>query len=184
MHWRVVSLVSFFSALIVLWLFYELGMFSYTKTMAADEKGQLTAESLDSLNKMLQEKSKSLTDKEEQLQRKEQTLAEKEKFLFDQLNRYEKVIQNLKTKLSELETKKDDRMSSFRSIYEKMESKKASKILDQMDTQLAAKILAGMRQEKAADIMGKMSQDKAKVITERYLSSIQNISSLVNETQK
>ena len=55
----------------------------------------------------------------------------------------------------------------FRGLYEKMESKKAAKILESMDVDLSNKIIASMKQDKAADIMSKMLPEKARLITER-----------------
>jgi flagellar motility protein MotE (MotC chaperone) len=60
-------------------------------------------------------------------------------------------------------------VESFRGVYEKMEAKRAAKILDEMDLTLSSQILGGMRGERAAEILSQMSPDKARLITERYL---------------
>ena len=68
---------------------------------------------------------------------------------------------------------KDARAESFKAMYEKMDSKKAAKVLEEMDVNLANQILTGMKQDKAAEIMSKMSTATAKAITEKTLAKRQ-----------
>ena len=63
----------------------------------------------------------------------------------------------------------DRRVLAFKSVYEKMEAKKAAKVLEEMDITLANQILTDMKQERAADILGKMPAEKARLITEKTL---------------
>lgn len=201
-----------FTIAVTLWMSFELGLLSFGSLEAAEEKKPI-------LEKAVEVKSPnpngsdvspvSLSDEALGVRAKE--LSEKEEFLKKQSEYYERVIVELKEKLTvlvkenkqklskteegfegklkekenewknqlakkdselsnlkkELETWKDARAELFRGLYEKMESKKAAKILESMDVDLSNKILASMKQDKAADIMSKMVPEKARLITER-----------------
>jgi flagellar motility protein MotE (MotC chaperone) len=225
---------------VTVWMSFELGLLSFGKLEAAEErkpakevKTESKLESKPEKETKLELKSESKAEKEaklvtppteekpvsqhsdETLSEREKQLVEKEEFLKKQSEYYEKVILELKEKLSaqikmgkqnvaqsestlkqktnqleiewksklekkdseiadlqkELSTWKDARAELFRGLYERMESKKAAKILETMDLDLSNKIIAGMKQDKAAEIMSKMMPDKAKLITEKTFSA-------------
>ena len=178
-------------------LCYELGLMSDLTLFAADEKsqGNLTPavarqDRRDDANLKremeLSGKERELSDKEgvlrEQAKRTENTIAMLQKKLEQKdvemkqklstkdeetrikLNVKQKEIHRLKTEMSRL---RDERAENYKIIYEKMEPKRAAKILDEMDTGLAWQILSGMNRERAAEILGAMSSEKARLITER-----------------
>jgi len=172
---------------VCLWLAYELDAFS-TKEVIASEKPESTSvgnesAAIASLHKSLQMKERELKQKEEALGRQERALAEKEKILAQQMDRYEKIIRELKNKAGELEGIKDARLESFRTVYEKMDPKKASKILEEMDVGMAAGIIGGMKGDRAAEILSNMSSEKARMVTERYVGKRTgaSVSTKVNE---
>lgn len=174
--WRLTSLFVFLSMLVSIWLLAELGVFSSAPVMASEKAEHPAAASsetsIDEYQKTLIEKNKLLEKRETELNKRETSVAEKEKLVSQQLNRYEGIIQELKTKLAELETTKASQAESFRQIYEKMDPKKAARILDDLELGLTSQIIAGMKQEKAAEILGQMSKEKARQVTERYLSRL------------
>jgi len=249
-HYLKLSALFFvFTMAVTVWMSFELGLLSFGKLEAAEEskpaKEVKTESKLESKPEKetkpeLKSESKAETKAEkeaklvtppteekpvsqhsdETLSEREKQLVEKEEFLKKQSEYYEKVILELKEKLSaqikmgkqnvaqsestlkqktsqleiewksklekkdseiadlqkELSTWKDARAELFRGLYERMESKKAAKILETMDLDLSNKIIAGMKQDKAAEIMSKMMPDKAKLITEKTFSA-RNLSS-------
>lgn len=249
-HYLKLSALFFvFTMAVTVWMSFELGLLSFGKLEAAEEskpaqeiKNDAKSESkvekeakpeskVDAKPEAKAEKEAKLVappadekqivkNSDESLSEREKQLVEKEEFLKKQSEYYEKVILELKEKLSaqikmgkqnlsqsestlkqktnqleidwkskmekkdfeiaelqkELTTWKDARAELFRGLYEKMESKKAAKILETMDLDLSNKILAGMKQDKAAEIMSKMMPEKAKLITEKTFSS-RNLSS-------
>ena len=78
-----------------------------------------------------------------------------------------KMDSELKVALGDLKNLKDSRADAFRSIYEKMEPKKAAKIMNEMDLDLVHKILASIKQDSAAEILSLMTAEKAKIVTEK-----------------
>jgi len=129
------------------------------------------------LGNLAKENKQKMSKSEEGFEGK---LKEKEKSWNAQLAKKDSEILVLK---KELDTWKDARAELFRGLYEKMESKKAAKILETMDLDLSNKILAGMKQDKAAEIMSKMMPDKARLITEKTFSNRELSSQKVNQPQ-
>lgn len=130
-----------------------------------------TASDLQELHAKLKERAKALDTREAEIQAKETELKDKQEFLQQQLGKYEATLGKLRQELKSLEAARDEKVSAFRQVYEKMESKKAARILDELDSELASRILAGMKQQQAAEILGKMDPEKARRITKRFLSS-------------
>lgn len=195
-----------------------------TATVMVSAKETVDKKAIDSAITTNLDKNSDQNSQEQMLSQREKQLSDKEEFLKKQSEYYEKVIMELKEKLTnqakdnkvnsaktessfsqkcsqkeaewkeklgkkevdnialqkELSTWKDARAELFRGLYEKMESKKAAKILETMDVDLSNKILAGMKQDKAAEIMSKMAPEKARLITEktfpaRGLSSLDKV---------
>lgn len=139
---------------------------------------------------------KSVEEREKEISMREQAMSEqvvRHKKYIDQLIEEHKKEQKAKSeKIRELEiklssmikekkieiekiTKKNEeqqieRRSQFLSIYEKMEPKRAAKILENIERKIASEIISEMRPQRAAEILGKMSPDTAKEITENSLS--------------
>lgn len=124
----------------------------------------------------LKDRDKRLADREAQIETKERDLKEKQTFLQQQLGKYEATLAKLRLELKSLEETKEGKIAAFRQVYEKMEAKKAARILDDMDPDLTSKILAGMKQQQAAEILAKMDPEKARRITKRFLSSVNKTS--------
>ena len=177
---------------------------SMKKNEAELKKSSVEIASNKTTNDSLSEREKQLVEREEFLKKQseyyEKVILELKEKMADQakLNKegLNKNEASFKEKLAkkdseisalqkELHTWKDARAELFRGLYEKMDSKKAAKILEAMDTDLSNKILAGMKQDKAAEIMSKMAPDKAKVITEKTFSDreIGSLSNKVNTSQ-
>jgi flagellar motility protein MotE (MotC chaperone) len=163
--WRWFSLFTMMTFAVVGWLVYELGFFS--NNVVASERPE--PENPDTLQQSLREKSKQLQERELRLAKRESDLNEKERILGQQMARYERIIKDLKGKVTELDLLKDERLTQFRQVYEKMDPKKAAKIVEEMNGDLAVEILEGMKGDRAADILGHMAPGKAKLLTERSL---------------
>lgn len=154
------------------WLAYELGLIAYTKGGATDtlkvEPG-LAASSVEA--------------REAEISRREREVNEREKVLQEQLSRSEKVMEELQNKrreleslraaqkntLQEFEALKNKQAEHFVLIYDKMEPKKAARIMDDMGQKLASSILAAIRPDRAAEILSRMQSDRARLLTEKYL---------------
>lgn len=67
------------------------------------------------------------------------------------------------------ESQNIEKKNQFLSIYEKMEPKKAAKIIETLDRKLASEVVSEMKAPRAAEILGKVSAEVAKEITELSL---------------
>ncbi len=74
-----------------------------------------------------------------------------------------------------------NRVVQLRDVYEKMDPKRAGKILDEMNVDLATEIVRGMKRERAADILARMSTEKARKISEKIGERTSKVS--VNDVQ-
>jgi len=164
--WRLVFIIISSTLLVTCWLGYELGLILPNQVHASDKP-----DALESLQQSIQEKEKSLETREEALTHREQMLADKEKILAEQIDRYEKVIVELRSKVAVSDSAKEAKVSSFRKVYEKIEPKKSAKILDEMEIGLASQIIGGMQGDKAAELLGQMSPERARVLTEKIIGS-------------
>lgn len=201
-----------FTLVVTVWMSFELGLLSFGNLEAAEESKPVNEKSPTDQPQTTPNPAVPVKPSaDDSLGARAKELSEKEEFLRKQSEYYEKVIIDLKEKISalakenkqkiskseesfdqrlknketewknqlakreseisglkkELDTWKDARAELFRGLYEKMESKKAAKILESMDVDLSNKIIASMKQDKAADIMSKMLPEKARLITER-----------------
>jgi flagellar motility protein MotE (MotC chaperone) len=123
------------------------------------------------LHELLKDREKKLADREKQISEKENELKEKQAFLEQQLGKYEATVARLQGELKALEKSKDDKVSAFQQVYEKMEAKKAARILDSLDPDLTGRILSGLKQKQAAEILSLMDPEKARLITKRSFAS-------------
>lgn len=176
--WRIFVIVVTLTLGVGLWLGYELGV---VPGAVASEKPDAGT---DKRAQFVQEKEKQNLQKENDLKRREAALVEKERLLGQQLGRYEKVIGELRSKVTALETSQNARVDNFRQVYEKMEAKKASKVLDGMEIGLASQIIGGMKNKQAAEILSAMSPERARQITEKFLGKRNLASKEVNEVTK
>lgn len=135
---------------------------------AAEPKSQEMVE----LFNQLREKEKSLAAREAALEVKLRDLDDRQKIMKEQLGKYENVIGKLRFDLKSLESSRKDKVLAFQQVYEKMEPKKAARILDDLDSDLVVKVLTGMRQQQVAEILSKMDPEKARRITKKLLSSL------------
>lgn len=175
--WKTLSILFTLTLCVCGWLAYEVGALG-GKRIEASEKQDLQNEGL---QKEMSDRNKKLDEREAELKKREKSLEEKERILAQSVGQYEKVIRELRARVEEADSAIDKRAESMRQIYEKMDPKKASKILDEIDVALAAAILGGMRNERAADILGRMSQEKARLVTEKYVGKQSREISKVNE---
>jgi flagellar motility protein MotE (MotC chaperone) len=120
---------------------------------------------------VLKEREKKVAEREVALDKKEKDLEDRQKILQAQLGKYENVLGKLRSDLKTLESAREEKVAAFRQVYEKMESKKAARILDDLDVDLVSRVLGGMKQQQAAEILSKMDPEKARRITKRALSS-------------
>jgi flagellar motility protein MotE (MotC chaperone) len=183
--WKVFTLCIALSIGLVLWLGYEVG--AVFPRVEAAETAPATKEAGDksvasAVEQAYQERDKALKQRQENLDRREQMLMEKDKILSTQVERYEKIISEYKSRLVEQDAERKSRTDSARQVYEKMEPKRAAKILEQMDLSVATSLIIGMRGEKAAGILSLMSPERARNITERYLGR-KIASSKLNESK-
>jgi len=114
-------------------------------------------------------REKAMKQKEEKLQNKERELADKEALIVDQVKRTEQTLVDLRAKIQLLEAQAEERTKSFSQVYEKMEPKRAAKILEDLNLDIASTLLNGMKKDKAAEILSKMSASKARFITEKMV---------------
>lgn len=185
-HYRLVSLTLLgLSFGLVLYIANELDLLGYTEGSASDqpvaEKQDITDQEvqLKRRERVLNEKEgilkdqltryeKLIVDLRTKLEKKEKeyqaTLADKERNYKTEIASLEKQNKELK---AQQEKTAQQRSETYHLIYEKMDSKKAAKILDEMEVSTATSILENVKQEKAADILSKMSSERARLITER-----------------
>lgn len=141
------------------------------KQVEAAPAATSTEKDIEALHALLKDREKKMAERELQIETKERELNEKQVFLEQQLGKYEATVTRLRGELKSLEAARDEKVSAFRQIYEKMEAKKAARILDDMDVELSSKVLGGMKQSQAAEILSKMDPEKARRITKRFLAS-------------
>ncbi|MEZ4750111.1 MAG: hypothetical protein R3B54_05625 [Bdellovibrionota bacterium] len=134
-----------------------------------DGKQEEEFQELHRLRKSLQTRERALTGRENVVERKEKEVQEKERILQVQIARYEKIIKDLNQKLAGARRYEEERVAALKSIYERMEPKRAAKVLNKMDTESVASLLADMRKEQAAEILGRMTSNHAKEVSERLL---------------
>jgi len=161
----------FFVALsigVAYWLAQEMGVLGYTPAVASE--GSETHEGIESLAKSIQERTKLLEEKEGEINRRERSVQDKETVFQQQIERYEKIIQEQKKKIASLEALNNSKVEGFRRLYEKMEPKKVAQILEEMEPELVAELLGEMRAQVSVEILGKLSTKKARLLTEKYLS--------------
>ncbi len=156
------------TALVTVWLFYEVGLLKFSHLSAAEKPAAETG--VESLQRTVQEREKGVNEKEEAVTRREAAVADKEAALAEQIKSYEKTIHELRQRLDTAEAKPDQHPDEFLSIYEKMEAKRAAKVFEKLDVTVATKFLKKMSSGRAAEILGLMPAEKAKAITERHLS--------------
>lgn len=160
------------SLALTLFLSYELGLLGFTPVAASEGEPPAAAETgegIESLNRSLQERTKQLEDKEAELTRRERSVRDKEVVFAQQLDRYEKIIQELKTKVAKLEAMNLAKVDAYRKLYEKMEPKKVAAIFEEMDPYLVSEILVAMKSQTSVDIMAKMPTAKVRLLTEKFL---------------
>jgi flagellar motility protein MotE (MotC chaperone) len=149
------------------WLSHELDLFaSSSDPAAAKAQG-----SVEAISKQLDDRAKALDKREADLKKRERELGEKQGVMTTQIARYEKEIESQRARLKHLETLEDTRTEEFRHVYERMDPKKAAKILGDLDVGMAGRIISGMKQEHAAEILSEMASYKARLITEKILSN-------------
>ncbi len=170
--WRLVTIIITSTLLVTCWLGYELGLVLPNQVQAADKP-----DSLESLQQSIEEKQRAFESREEALSHREQVLVDKEKLLNAQIDRYEKVISELRSRVSDSDTAKEAKLGSFRKVYEQMEPKKSAKILNEMELGLATQIISGMIGARAAEILGMMAPERARLLTERILGNRRVVSS-------
>lgn len=141
-----------------------------TEAKSAADATPSAPPSNDSLAKVLSESKKAIAEREVALAARDGQLAEREALVQRQMDRYEGVIQKLRTEIDTLKKELSDRQDAFRSVYSKMEPKKAARILDEMDVPLATRILTALKQTQAAEILSQMSPGKAREVTASVLS--------------
>lgn len=104
-----------------------------------------------------------------ELARREREVADKQAIFAVEAGRYEKMIQSLQKKVSDLDALNSSKAEGFRQLYEKMDTKKVASILEEIEPPLAGEILGAMKPNKAAEIMSKMSNARVRLITEKFL---------------
>lgn len=163
---RVSGLFIGLTALVSVWLFYEIGLLKFGRLAAAEgpENG------VETIQRSVQEREKGLKDREEEITRRESALADKEAALNEQIKSYEKTIQELRGRLETVEIKPEQKTDEFQTIYERMEAKRAAKIFEKLDVAVATRFLKKMSAGRAAEILGLLPADRAKAITERHLT--------------
>lgn len=164
---KVSGLFMGMTALVSVWLMYEVGLLKFSQVSAAEKAPETSVETI---QRSVQEREKGVKEKEEVMIRREAAIADKEAALADQMKNYEKTIQELKAKLEVTENKREEKPDEFLSIYEKMEAKKAAKIFEKLDLPVATKFLKKMAAGRAAEILGLMPAERARQITERHLN--------------
>lgn len=164
--WRISGLFALLSVVVLGWLISELGLVSFTRANA----GEQAPATVESLRSDLESQGAKLAERQRDLDRREKALADKEQAMVVQMAEYEKVVGDLRAKLAEAEKKQKTVESSFVQIYERMEPKRAARILDELEIDLAVNILRSIRAPVAAEILGNMSSQRAKLITEKQLT--------------
>jgi flagellar motility protein MotE (MotC chaperone) len=190
-YWALTLIFMTLSVLTAGWACQELGIWDDSLLFAADKpEAKATAKSDEKKgrDRELALKEKELADREsivnDQLKRTDtvieelkQKLAAKDdvmkKKLAEQEAEFHKKLAakdaELKRVKRELSSAKDQRAENYKTVYEKMDPKRAAKILDDMDISLSTQIIGDMKQDKAAEILAKMTPEKARQITEHPL---------------
>ena len=163
--WKIFALLTLSIATVFAWMCAELGFFGSMPVYAKEQQVEVGTE----VRKNFDNREKGLRQREEIISRKEREVSDREKLLAQQISRYEKVIQELTGRVGELENLRADKADSFRGVFEKMESKKASKILEEMDPKVAGAVVSSLKKDKAGDILSAMAPEKARAIAEFVL---------------
>lgn len=175
--WPVMTFFMGASLCVAGWAALELGLFESHPVLAA-EKGELAG--IETLQRNLTDRLASLDEKEKSIAAREKELADKERLMQEHLAKMEKLLEKTRLELEEAREARakleaaakvevavpQDTTLEYKKIYERMEPKQASGILDGLDTPLAARILAAMSQARAAEVMGKMNVDRARKVTQ------------------
>lgn len=193
-HYWVSGFFLTLTVLVIGWLCFEMNILGSTNVIAAENTpvdNEQTSE-YNAREQIIQQKERGLQDREVVLKEhasqyekslselnkkfKAQETANKQKLEAKEAEYKQKLAQKdeeIKKLKNELAKVKDARAESFKAMYEKMDAKKAAKVLEEMDVNLANQILTGMKQDKAAEIMSKMTTATAKAITEKTLAKRQ-----------
>lgn len=175
--WPVMTFFLGASVCVAGWAAFELGFLDGHSVMAA-EKGDLAG--IETLQRNLNDRLITLDEKEKSIAAKEKDLADKERLMKEHLAGVEKTLEKTRQELQEAREAKSkleaslkvaseapvDTSVEFKKVYERMEAKQASGILDGLETPLAARILTSMNQARAAEVLGKMNVDRARKITQ------------------
>lgn len=174
---RLSALFMTLSIFTTLFLSYELGLLGFTRGVASEGPETTTSESgaevgadgIESLNRSLSERAKVLDEKEADITRRERTLKDKEVVFSQQLDRYEKIIQELKTKIAKLESLNVSKVEAYQKLYEKMDPKKVAQIFEEMDPYLVSEILIALKPQTSVEILAKMPNKHVRLLTEKFL---------------
>lgn len=205
-YWQVSIFFLFLSLVTAGWACLELGFWDENLLFAAEnavEKSVSTStpeeKAARNRDRDLMLKEKEIADREtilnDQLKRTDGVMSEMKKKLAAKDDEMKKRLgeqeaefnrklaqkeSELKRVKRELASARDSRAQNYKSVYEKMDPKKAAKILDEMEISLSTQIIGDMNQSRAAEILAKMSPERARQITERPLRKAGRVSQ-VNE---
>lgn len=158
---------------LTLWIAREVGLFSYTKVDAAEPVTQAQSTQAQPPSA---ETANLLAAREEAIRKKEQELNEREALLNEQVKRYDRLLNERAAQSAQRERTiaSENSKNEVSMVYEKMDPKKAAKILENLDVSYTSQILKSMKQDRAADILSRISAGKAKLITERLFAMKSN----------
>jgi flagellar motility protein MotE (MotC chaperone) len=166
---RILVLFCSLSVLTAVWLSIELG-FLTPSAFTQDTTPVSATVDFDKIKKQISEKESKLQKREQAIETKERELSDRENLVRQQLDGYEKKIQELKTEISGLKKNQEEKNIGMVQVFEKMEPKRSAKILDEMDLETATKLIISMKQQRAAEILSSMQPSRAKAITAKSMA--------------
>ena len=132
-------------------------------------KSGMDETALESLHQSLKNREKELNERLAKLEKQEEAFKSQNQLVTSQVSAYQKEIERLRAENKRLQKKKVEKNVSLSKVYEKMDPKKAAKILDGLNVSLSVQILSDLNPSKAAEILGRMSSQKAKSATEALM---------------
>ncbi len=142
-------------------------------TFASLSPGHLAAAD-DDLLLLIQKKQRELKEREDALARQEERLKALRQDLDERMAKYEKLLEQIETALTKLETRQEEKIDSVVKAYEVMPAEEAADRLAALPEGTAIKILRRMKPKKAGTIMASMDAKKVASLTERMTTVEKN----------
>ncbi|MCB9942959.1 MAG: hypothetical protein H6851_04985 [Geminicoccaceae bacterium] len=113
----------------------------------------------------LKRRREAIEKREADMAMREETMVATRAKLDEQLDRLEKLRQEIAGMIKQVEADEEARLQQLVTVYEKMKGKDAAVIFDRLDPEVLLGVSVRMREAKLAAIMAKMNPDRARYLT-------------------